>query len=499
MDAVRRSALLAVAVMATAGVAGAQAKACEINEGSPFQLGSAKIYLSHFNSSSGKLDEKPKHLANAVRVLTDNSDKISNQVGRNWLLAKALNGWMDQLNPTIIAKRGALGYTTNTDAPQNMLLALDTALTAVEAAMPECKATTLPYRNKPFAGFINDAIKALNEDSLAKADSMVRIAMLVSPKSPVAWNLLANIAAKGNQTPAQIDAMQKVVEYSGSDTLYAKIRRQAMFNLAVLAENAAQSQQGDAKKAQLAKAADLFRAYLKEVPSDPNAQQGLARALRENGDTAAVAAIYSEMLNNPGKFTDLQLFEAASGASSAKRDVEAVKLFQSGLEKNPYYRDALFNLSNTYFAMKQAEPMRPVLERLLEVDPNNPDNWRLYAGYWQIRNQAEKDAAKKRVITDSLLQNLSRSEKMPMRVSIGALSHAGANHTLQGSVENRGTKDASYTLKFDFLDSKGAVVASQETAVGPVAPGANASFTVKVQKEGIVAYRNAALAYTPLP
>src|SRR5215213_1688349 len=60
MNVLRTSALVAAAFAVTAEAA-AQAK-CDINQGSPFQLNSAKIYLNKAQSSSGKVDEKVKHL-----------------------------------------------------------------------------------------------------------------------------------------------------------------------------------------------------------------------------------------------------------------------------------------------------------------------------------------------------------------------------------------------------------------------------------------------------
>ena len=138
--------------------------------------------------------------------------------------------------------------------------------------------------------------------------------------------------------------------------------------------------------------------------------------------------------------------------------------------------------------------MLPVARRLTEVDPGNPDNWRLLAAAYQLQNRQATTAAAKKASTDSLIRYLERSDKLPVRVAISGFQHQGAKHTLTGSIENLGTAAATYPLKVEFLDKTGAVVATQTTSVGPVAAKAKAEFTVTVEQPGIVAFR-----YAPLP
>ena len=76
-----RATMLAVAVP---GALSAQDK-CQINDGSPYQVNGGKQYVLAA-ANSRRPDEVPKHLANAIRVLTDNPEKISNEPGRQWVL-----------------------------------------------------------------------------------------------------------------------------------------------------------------------------------------------------------------------------------------------------------------------------------------------------------------------------------------------------------------------------------------------------------------------------
>ena len=492
MNVLRTSALVAVAAFAVTAEAAAQAK-CDINQGSPFQLNSAKIYLNKAQSSSGKVDEKAKHLQSSVKVLTDNPEKINNAVGRNWLLGKTLIIWTQQPNTGYVVKRGAIGYTQNPDATVDLLAAADSAFDAVEAAKPECADSVSVYRRQPWTKLVNQSIEALNANKTDSAEAYARQALMIYDKGPHAHSTLATIAQQKNDYAGALQHYKNAIAAAGTDTAFAKMRQVSMYNVAVLTQQQAEAADAAQKAALNKEAAALFQAYLKEVPNDANAQSGLARALGASGDTAAVQGIYTKMLADPSGYTDIQLFEAGSNAARANQNKEAATLLEAGLKKNPYYRDALFNLANVYFTLEDAEKMAPVVKRLVEVDPNSPENWRLVAGNYQLKQKAAKaGTAAKKAYTDSLLQNLQKSEKMPVRVSVREFTHAGAKHTLGGMIENLGDKPmANVALKIEFLDATGNVVTTQTASVPQVAPKSSQSFRVEAEQNGIVAYRYA--------
>src|SRR5213075_879428 len=63
---------------------------------------------------------------------------------------------------------------------------------------------------------------------------------------------------------------------------------------------------------------------------------------------------------------------------------EATTLFQAAYEKNPYHRDALSNLAIMLLRADQHAKALPLAQRLVSVEPNNPENLQLlvlsYAG-----------------------------------------------------------------------------------------------------------------------
>ena len=468
----------------------AQAKKCDINESGPYQINGARTYVV-MAANAKKPDEIPKHLANAIRVLTDNPEKINNEPGRQYLLVRAHKGWLRQGNASFEMKRGVLGFTTNPTGTHNLLLGLDSAVTAVERLMPECASLVRPFRDEFALEIYNRSVGAMTAEQNDSSIYFAKLALQVSSTDPRPWNVLSAVYQKQNKVDSAMLAMEKVIALAGTDSIFKKAKQQSRYNLAVIKLANADAAKGEEKDRELKRARALLEEYLKDSPGEAAATQALGRAMRLAGDTAAVASVFGDMLKTPEKFTADQLFESASNAAAGARDKDAVTLFEFGLAKNPNHRLALLNLSNALFQLKDAEKMGPVTERLTRIDPNNPDSWRMRAGYWQIRQRAETDAAKKKAYADSTLAAIKSRDGVNPKISIFLAAKAGNTYQVQGSVSNETDKAASYTLKFELLDETGAVVTTKEVAVGPVDGGASATFAIKVDGPKIVAYRYA--------
>jgi tetratricopeptide (TPR) repeat protein len=495
MQAIR--ALATLSALLAAGTAGAQQPqvGCQIDEGSPSQVATAAFFVSTAFSNTGK--DNSKQLKNAVKGLTEKSEKFADRPGRNFVLGKALIAWLNQPNSPPVMKRGDVGYTTNPEGTVDLAVAADSAFSAVERAMPQCvQEVSLFRRQQAWVQSVNGAVEALNAGQLDSAEARARYSLVLYRGAPYAYTVLAGVAQQRKDDKGAVAFLKQAIEASKGDTSYAEVGRGSLLNAASITAEMADAAQGGERTALAKDAADMFRTFVGQYPSDPNiaaAQGGLARMLSLAGDTTAVTAMYAEMIANPTKYDAMQLFEAGVVAARAEKAKDAAALFEAGLQQNPYYRDALFNLSAVYFATDQYDKMVPVLTRLLQVDPNNPENWRMLAGAYQGKNKNTKDAARRKAQTDSLLMAFGKYEKMPAVVAFTLFSHDGPKHRLAGTIENRGAKPSSYPLKVEFLDSKGNVVATKEAPVGPVAPKEKKTFSIDVEAPGIVAFRYAPL------
>lgn len=464
--------------------------ACKINDSSPFQINGAKQYVT-MAANSRKADEIPKHLKNSIKVLTDNPERINNEAGRLDLLARTYVQWLKRDGATYVMTRGDVGFTANPTGQHNLLLALDSAVVTLERMVPECNGRVRPYRDQFSSEIYNKSVAAMNADQNDSSVYFAKLALQIGSTDPRPWNVLSAVYQKMGQMDSATMAMEKVIALAGTDSIYKRVKQQSRYNLAVIRLTTAEAASGDAKDKSIAQARSLLEAYLKDSPGEASATQALGRAMRLSGDTAAVASVFADMLKTPEKFTSDQLFEAASNAAASAKDADAVALFEAGLKKNPNHRLALLNLSNVLFQMKDAERMGQVVRKLVEVDPNYDQGWRLVAGYWQLKARAETDAAKKKVFNDSTLFYLDRQQKTNPRVQVSLAARSGTAFNVQGTVTNDGAASGSWTIKFELLDETGAVVGTKDVPVGPLDAGASMTFSAKVESPKAIAFRYA--------
>ena len=539
MPAVGRNAVLPALLVATvATFAGAQQKACEIDENTPNQVARAVLQLQ-LASSASKPEDVASKLREAVKLVAD-LDKSRNPVGRSWVLGRALVLWMAQPNIGPTPKRGTLGYTTNPDAPIDLVAAIDSAFTVIETQNPECVATTAGWRQqKGWVEMINSAIEMANSPDSAKVDSSVVLArrsLELFRGAPYGYMVLAQASAKRSHIKEAIGYYKQAVD-AAKDTTFADVRRQMLLTLGSMAADAAEQASGADKTAYLKESKDAFDALAKDPGTKyaDYARSGQARVALITGDTASLKGSYAEQLANPSAYSYNSLMQAAVSAARASQNADAIKLFEAAYKVNPYHRDVLYNLARLYMLGAEYAKGMPVVKQLIAVDPANPDNYQLYAIGWAafqkdyIAKQkhydstakvygnkantakgatvqkayidsaakvnsvikAYADSAAKAV--DSALKYNDLMQKLPVKIVFTEFTASDTKTNLAGTLTNSGAADKSYTLKIEFLDKSGSVVATADVPVGPVKAGASAQFSAVGNAPGIVAFRYAPL------
>jgi tetratricopeptide (TPR) repeat protein len=512
--------------IAAAAVVGAQAapKACEVNEGRPTAVGRALLAVQ---VASGTQDPNAatKQLTSAVKALTENGERMENQVGRNFVLGKALVLWTMQPNVELVAKRGPLGYTVNPEATIDLAAAIDTAFKVVEAAHPECITETTRWRGqKAWVTLVNTAIERLNADDAAGAESLANRAILINPYGPYGYVVLANVQQKRGKGSEAIALYRKSIEHAKRDTAYEDIRRQSLVYLGNLAADSAElATDANARKPYIEAAREAFT----EIVNDKNAsdikesaRNGLCRVAIASGDTASIRVNYKPQLDAPAGFQYGELMNAGVCMARAEMVPEATVLFRAAYEKNPYHRDALSNLAIMLLRVDNHTAALPLAERLVEVEPNNPENLQLFvlanAGIAKTARDtrmagskaapATKTATKtkgaaptktaapagprlsaatqdslfkiEQQYTDAAVSSNEKREKLTYKVALSDFSTSEAKATVAGSVTNQGTTAKAITVSVDFLDRTGKVVATKEQVLGEIAAGRSARFSI---------------------
>jgi len=305
---------------------------------------------------------------------------------------------------------------------------------------------------------------------------------------------------------------------AASDPKFDKEKKDAMYNLANAFYGA---QRYDS-------AAIAYGEYLKAVPNDAQARARLADVLTMGGHKDSAMAMYAQIVQNADSAEPTSLFNAGvmiynaatpfpdtaritaacrqkpraagqtvlqrkarcdrEGADSvAKRDSSAAtnyklaaQAFEAGLMRDPMNRDALFNLTSTYFAVHQVDKMLPVAQRLIQVDPMNRNSVRMVAQAWQLRKQGDS-ALYYVTISDSLL---------PVDVSVGSFGPNDQGATISGIVTNYHSKaSAPLKLVFEFLNKAGTVVTTANADIPAIDGNGTHAFQLQAIGAGIIAWR----------
>ncbi len=489
------SALGTAAALVATSAGAQQTKSCDIDESKPKEIATSNFVIQQARGLTGpkRMDAFKK----VVKSLTEKGDQ-SNPAGRNYELGKVFFLILEDSTAPRMMTRGELGFTTDVATSVDVGALADSTMRIVETTMPECAATTGTWRRQSaWLRVTQTASNQFNAGNFDSATINAKRSMMLDPRAPYAYSILASLAQRGNDIPGAVEYTRKAAEAAkpvGTDTTFADQRRLSLFNLGILVGSQAEGATGDAQKKLAGEAATTFKSFLSEAPKDdnvPTARASLARMLALAGDTAAVRQTYAAVLANPSGFADDEVIQAGVVALRAGSDGDAAKLFKVVVDHNPYSRDGLYNLAAATSNMGKPAEVLPYARTLTQLDPNNVDAWLFMAKAYQARSKTEKNAALKKAYTDSVMTSFAKYEKMPSVLTIRTFTHNGADHSLSGSIENRGTAPATYSLAVDFLDSKGGVVASKTTSIGPVAPKAQGTFKLQAQGTGITGFRYA--------
>jgi Tfp pilus assembly protein PilF len=417
----------------------------------------------------------------------------------------------------------------------DLVAAIDTAFKVVEAAAPECISETSRWRGqRAWVGLVNKAIERLAAEDLDAAEESANNAIRLNPFGPYGYVIMASVKAKRNQGSEAFKLYRQSVELAGKDTIYDDIRRQSLIYLGNLAADSAEvAADAVARKPYV----DEAKAAFEQVLADPNAEElgsnarsGMCRVAIVSGDTAALRENYKGPLANPANFEYPDLMNAGVCMARAEMTPEATALFTAAYEKNPYHRDALSNLAIMHLRMEDHVAAAPLAARLVQVEPNNPDNIQLavlaYAGIAKksrdtrlaakaapAKTTKGKAAAKaapagprmtqaqldslfehEKAYTDSAVAMNDRKEKLEVKVTLSDFNANDEKATMSGGITNSGSADKNITIKVDFLDKAGNVVVSKEQAVGAVGAGKTGRFSIThTPGTGIAAFRYARL------
>jgi hypothetical protein len=394
--------------------------ACKLNT-KHFLANSAQLYLKNATQAKNP-DQKQTNLRDADRVLKQavNEGQAENPAiwyffGRYYLLVDDMAG-------------------------------ADSAFARAERGQADCKDDIDMHRRNAWVPHVQTAADALNQNDFATAKASFRKANDIYRGDPLGFYYLANVFISENQLDSAIHYFRRATELADrADTTQAETYETSVFNLARLYH---QDQQWDS-------AAVWYEKYRQVRPGDMQAVSGLAVVYDEAGKAAAAAGdnaratdytgkssrLFDDILAKSDSVPTMDLFGVGIALFRSNDYARAARAFELVRAKNPYFRDALYNLASTYLslgssrdttltqAQKDAqsrevgEKMLPAARQMVALDPYSRNTLRMLAVAFQYLNQ-----------NDSVLLMLEAAESLPFEVTVNVFQQAQGGHALQGTV-----------------------------------------------------------------
>ncbi len=355
---------------------------------------------------------------------------------------------------------------------------LDSAFARAEALAPECRDDIGFYRRGAWVALVNPGVEFLQADNVDSALALFRLANQVFHDAPNALYNTAVIHANAQRPDSAIVYFRKAATTAAKDsTKFKDDRNQATFNLAVILQNQGRHQE----------ALEAFSQYVRWVPDDTNGRRGLAISLRAVGKADSAAVIEKAIVSSAGE--DVSTNDLMSLGISFFRDqkyAESAKAFAQVVEREPYNRDAVFNLANAHLGASDGKGLIAAGTKLLVLDPMNESSIKLLAQ----GHQMEKD-------TETTIKLYTDLEALPVSVTVDTFLVNDAGARLTGTVTGRQARTAdgrpikavAVTLVFELVDSTGAAVATKEFALPVLAKDATRQIRLEAATPSAVGWR----------
>ena len=327
---------------------------------------------------------------------------------------------------------------------------------------------------------VNRGIDSLQNGAFEGAKKEFRAANALMLKSNVALFYLGGIFANEAESDSALHYFKQVADMGLADAEHLENYHTAVENVAMLYQMLGE---WDSTVVWFEKVREID-------PTNNDALFGMAEAYFNLGDEARTLEIFDMVLADAASMSSLDLFSTGVRLFNVSEFDKAEQAFDAGLEKNPFYRDALFNLANTLLEISQdasrpqadrgaaLQKMDDVVHRLFEVDPVNRATYRILAAAHTLQG-----------LDDSTAAILDEIEGLTYEVSVDISRPTSEGYVAAGRIINlKDTPTNVPPITLEFLDGTGQVVATDTIGGETLGPGASGRFN-STQAGDIVAWR----------
>jgi tetratricopeptide (TPR) repeat protein len=363
---------------------------------------------------------------------------------------------------------------------QGDLAGADSSFSKAETMKPACKEEISKVRYTGWVPLVNGGIEFVKQQNNDSALALFRQASTIYRDKPAAYLNAGVIFANTGQTDSAIVYWEKAAEIAERINA-VEDRNLATRNLGAMYQKAGRHED----------AVRVLEKYLTWMPKDAEVKRALVISYRATGQNDKAAALEKEVGAAPQAAgspaaSNAGAMNAAIELYNAKKYDQAAAAFEQIVAKEPYNRDALFGLANSYIGLKNGPKLAEAAGRLAQIEPMNDEVVRMLAnGLRMAKKEAQANKTAIRVLS------------MPVTVSVTQFAPTAAGASITGTATGREAqtpqgkpvKPAPMTLAFEFLDATGKVVANQEVQIQALKPGASEPIQVSVQAPGITAWR----------
>ncbi|MBW8772025.1 MAG: tetratricopeptide repeat protein [Gemmatimonadetes bacterium] len=364
---------------------------------------------------------------------------------------------------------------------QGDLVGADSAFTRTVQLAPACAAEVRQYRTRAYATLIS---AAAGHRTAGRADSAVylaRAAAQVDPDRPQSWYTIGTSFLDAQQFDSAAWYLEKTLASTGDSSANATtIRQAAAYQAAVVSYN----------KHDFTNAVRLFAEAVRLKSDDADAKRNLAASLRQAGMADSAAKVEATMMaaaaGSEGGLTAAQLFDIGVAQFNQHDFANAASTFEKIIAVEPYNRDALFNLAQSYNGSNNADKLLETALKLQAVDPLSYEVMQLVGQGYRAKHDQP-----------NVLKAATALGGSTISVGITTFTVAANSATLVMKATGREGRDMNdrvvrgtpIPIVVEFLDKAGTVVATAEATVPALAPAATQDLTVTGTGAGITAWR----------
>jgi tetratricopeptide (TPR) repeat protein len=362
---------------------------------------------------------------------------------------------------------------------------IDSAFAKALALQPQCELDINQYRQNNWAQLANAGLELQKKGDNEGAIVLFRDANRFFHGLPHVASNLGVLFANANKDDSAAKYFKEAYEIAeksaATDTSMITDRNANAMNLILMYTRLGRHKE----------AIPMLHKYLAWDPKNLDARKMLIEAFRGANMADSAEALSNAMVSDMSKQNldslDLgDLMAIGVAAFNAQKYAEAATAFSKAAARNPYSRDAVYNLANAYLAMNDHQKLVETATKLVEIEPMNEDVYRLVGqGHKGLKHDAE------------VLKAAEKLVGLPFTVEMGSFSIGKSVAKLSGQATGRSPTDAQgkaikpapVTLVIEFVTSAGQVVDTKEVAIPVLQPGATQAIAVEAKGADIAGWR----------